>query len=153
MAKQTITIRIDDRDVKELQRAIFRIQKEAKDELKDEVMDIARYAATQFQRSAQTTRQRLIAQSIKARRDVTPVIEIGGNRRMNVRGGATYSDMLFGVEFGAVNGFLRNKGRAFPYRTPDNRGYWIFPTARKIQPEITRRWYQAVDDMLDRWTN
>ncbi len=153
MAKETITIRIDDRDVRELQRAIFRIQKEAKDELKNEVMDIARYAATEFQRSAQTTRQRLLAQSIKARRDVTPVIEFGGNRKMNVRGGATFSQMLFGVEFGAVSGFLRNGGRSFPRRTPDNRGYWIFPTARKLQPTITRRWYQAVDDMLDKWVS
>jgi len=155
MAKETISIKINDADLRDLQRAIFRMEKAVKDDLKSDVMDIARDAVPQFQRAAQTTRQQVLRPSVKARKDVTPVIEFGGASRAGVRGGASFSQLLFGTEFGAVKGFLRNDGRAFPARSPrqgrGNRGYWIFPTAKKLQPTITRRWYQTVDSVLDRW--
>lgn len=156
MAKQTVSIKINDEDLRELQRAIFKMEKASKDDLKNEVMEIAKDAVPEFQRAAQTTRQRTLRPTVKARKDVTPVIEFGGNRSAGVSGGATYSQLLFGTEFGATRAFLRNGGRAFPARSPrsgrGSRGYWIFPTAKKIQPTITRRWYQSVDDVLDKWT-
>jgi len=156
MAKETVTIKINDADLRDLQKAIFRMEKESKTDLKNEVMEIAKDAVPEFQRSAQTTRQQVLRPTVKARKDVTPVIEFGGNRSAGVSGGATFSQMLFGTEFGANRAFLHNGGRAFPARSPragrGSRGYWIFPTAKKIQPTITRRWYQAVDDVLDRWT-
>lgn len=156
MAKETVSIKINDADLRDLQKAIFRMEKASKDDLKNEVMEMAKDAVPVFQRSAQTTRQQTLRPTVKARKDVTPVIEFGGNTRAGVRGGATYSQMLFGTEFGANQAFLRNGGRAFPARSPragrGSRGYWIFPTAKKLQPTITRRWYQAVDDVLDRWT-
>lgn len=156
MAKQTVNIKINDVDLRELQRAIFRMEKESKTDLKNEVMKIAQEQVPAFQRSAQTNRQLKLRPTVKARKDVTPVIEFGGASRAGVSGGATYSELLFGTEFGASRAFLRNGGRAFPVRSPKlgrgSRGYWIFPTAKKIQPAITRRWYQAVDDVLDRWS-
>lgn len=156
MAKETVSIKIDDVDLRNLQRAIFRMQKAVKDDLKADVMDIARDAVPEFQRAAQTTRQMKLRPSVKARKDVTPVIEFGGASRPGVRGGATFSQLLFGTEFGATRAFLRNGGRAFPVRSPrlgrGSRGYWIFPTAKKIQPTITRRWYQSVDSVLDKWS-
>lgn len=156
MAKETISIKINDADLRDLQRAIFRMEKESKTDLKNEVMEIAKDAVPAFQRAAQTTRQQTLRPTVKARKDVTPVIEFGGSQRAGVRGGATFSQLLFGTEFGANRAFLRNGGRAFPARSPragrGSRGYWIFPTAAKLQPTITRRWYQAVDDVLDRWT-
>lgn len=156
MAKETISIKINDADLRDLQKAIFRMEKASKDDLKNEVMEMAKDAVPVFQRSAQTTRQQALKPTVKARKDVTPVIEFGGAGKAGVRGGATFSQLLFGTEFGANQAFLRNGGRAFPARSPragrGSRGYWIFPTAKKIQPTITRRWYQAVDDVLDRWT-
>lgn len=156
MAKETVSIKINDADLRDLQKAIFRMEKESKTDLKDEVMKIAQEQVPAFQRAAQTSRQLALRPSVKARKDVTPVIEFGGARSAGVSGGATFSQLLFGTEFGATQGFLRNGGRAFPVRSPKlgrgSRGYWIFPTAKKIQPTITRRWYQAVDDVLDRWT-
>lgn len=155
MAKETVSIKINDADLRDLQRAIFRMEKAVKDDLKSDVMDIARAAVPEFQRAAQTSRQQALRLSVKARKDVTPVIEFGGAARAGVRGGASFSQLLFGTEFGATNGFLRNGGRSFPVRSPrqgrGNRGYWIFPTAKKIQPMITRRWYQSVDSVLDKW--
>ena len=155
MAKETVSIKINDADLRDLQRAIFRMQKAVKDDLKSDVMDIARDAVPQFQRSAQTTRQMKLRPAVKARKDVTPIIEFGGASRAGVSGGASFSQLLFGTEFGAINGFLRNGGRAFPKRSPrqgrGNKGYWIFPTAHRLQPMITRRWYQTVDSVLDKW--
>lgn len=155
MAKETVSIKVNDADLRGLQRAIFRMQKAVKDDVKNDVMDIAKDAVPMFQRAAQTTRQMALKPAVKARKDVMPVIEFGGARRAGVSGGANYSDLLFGTEFGATRAFLRNGGRAFPARSPrsgrGNQGYWIFPTAKKIQPLITRRWYQTVDNVLDKW--
>jgi hypothetical protein len=157
MGKQTVSVKIDQADLRELQRAIFRMQKAVKDDLKADVMDIARDSVPAFQRSAQTTRQRQLRPTVKARKDVTPIIEFGGPQSAGVSGGASFSQMLFGTEFGANKAFLRNGGRSFPMRSPrqgrGNKGYWIFPTAKKLQPEITRRWYQSVDSVLDKWAS
>lgn len=155
MAKETVSIKINDADLRGLTRSIFKMQKAVKDDLKSDVMDIARSAVPEFQRAAQTSRQMALRAAVFARKDVTPVIEFGGKAKAGVSGGATYSDLLFGTEFGANRAFLRNGGRAFPRRSPrqgrGNKGYWIFPTAKKLQPEITRRWYQTVDNVLDKW--
>jgi len=155
MAKQTVSIKIDDADLRGLQRAIFRMQKAAKDDIKDDVLKIAQEAVPYFQRAAQTKRQLALRPTVKARKDVTPIIEFGGRSSAGVSGGASYSEMLFGTEFGASQGFLSNGGRSFPNRSPKegrgNKGYWIFPTAKKIQPMISRRWYQSVDSVLDKW--
>jgi hypothetical protein len=155
MAKTTVSIRVDDADIRGLTRAIYRMEKASKTDLKDQVMKIAEAAVPEFQRAAQTTRQQALRGTVKARKDVTPVIEFGGARKAGVSGGATYSDLLFGTEFGANKAFLRNGGRAFPARSPrqgrGNKGYWIFPAAARMQPMISRRWYQAVDDIIDKW--
>ncbi len=155
MAKETVSIKVNDVDIRALQRALFKIEKAAKDEIKEDVFNLAKEMVPEFQRSAQTTRQLALRPTVKARKDVTPVIEFGGAARAGVSGGASYSQMLFGTEFGASQGFLRNGGRSFPVRSPrsgrGNTGYWIFPTAKKLQPLVTRRWYQAVDSVIDKW--
>jgi hypothetical protein len=47
------------------------------------------------------------------------------------------------TDFGSAGNFP-NGGYKFPARTQSegrgNRGYWIFPTLKALQPEITRRW-------------
>jgi len=154
MAK-SMTIKVDDQDIRELNRAIFRMEKASKDDLKAEVLQLAQDMVPHFQRSAQTSRQMALRPTVKAKKDINPYIQFGGLQSAGVRGGATMTDMLFGTEFGAVEPKLRNNGRAFPKRSPrqgrGNKGYWIFPTAQKLQPMIVRRWYQTVDNVLDKW--
>jgi hypothetical protein len=68
---------------------------------------------------------------------------------------------LFGNEFGgernAYNSLsaFPNGGYRFPARSPregrGNAGYWIFPTLKTLQPEIRRRWKDAVDKVMDNW--
>ena len=64
-------------------------------------------------------------------------------------GGATTQTLWAGYEFGS------NRYPQFPRRTPNlgrgNSGYFIYPTLRKIQPELVRKWEEAFDTILKKW--
>lgn len=55
-------------------------------------------------------------------------------------GGASTLDMVYGLEFGST------RLPQFPARKKE--GYFIYPTLRKIQPELIKRWESAFDDIL-----
>lgn len=155
----SVSLRIDDQDLKDFLKVMNSMGKEANNELKDEVLSISEMMATALRFSASSKRQKIAANTIRARYDRLPTISIGGSKKITSynRKGGTVGDMLFGVEFGAKLPYLRNGGRSFPTRsamygtTGGSKGYWIFPTLRKMQPEIRRRWYQAVDDLIEKW--
>jgi hypothetical protein len=48
-----------------------------------------------------------------------------------------------------------NRLRQFPRRTPSkgrgNAGYFIYPTLRKIQPELINKWQEAFSKILKEW--
>jgi hypothetical protein len=63
--------------------------------------------------------------------------------------------VLFGSEFGGPAPF-ENGGRRFPERSRPqgrgNEGYGIFITLKRIQPELTRRWKDAVNRrVIEKW--
>jgi len=64
-------------------------------------------------------------------------------------GGGTTKDLWAGYEFGS------NRFHQFPRRTPNqgrgNSGYFIYPTLRKIQPELIRKWEEAFDTIIKKW--
>ena len=64
-------------------------------------------------------------------------------------GGGTTQKLWAGLEFGS------NRYRQFPRRTPSrgrgNSGYFIYPTLRKIQPELVRKWEEAFATILKKW--
>jgi hypothetical protein len=64
-------------------------------------------------------------------------------------GGGTTQTLWAGYEFGS------NRFPQFPRRTPNrgrgNSGYFIYPTLRKIQPELVRKWEEAFDTILKKW--
>ena len=55
-------------------------------------------------------------------------------------GGASTLDMVYGLEFGS------NRLPQFPSRRRE--GYTIYPTLRKIQPELIKKWETAFDEIL-----
>jgi len=55
-------------------------------------------------------------------------------------GGASTLDMVYGLEFGS------NQYPQFPPRRKE--GYFIYPTLRKLQPEIIKEWEAAFDKIL-----
>lgn len=61
-------------------------------------------------------------------------------------GGGNTRDLLYGTEFGSY------KYKQFPKRSPKegqgNRGYFIYPTLKRIQPEILSRWEEAFSKIV-----
>jgi hypothetical protein len=64
-------------------------------------------------------------------------------------GGATTRDLWGGEEFGS------NKYKQFPIWSGTygrgSKGWFIYPTLRKLQPEILNRWEVGFDDILKEW--
>ena len=64
-------------------------------------------------------------------------------------GGATTRGLWGGEEFGS------NKFKQFPIWSGSqgrgSRGWFIYPTLRRLQPEIIQRWETAFDQILKEW--
>lgn len=156
-------------DLRGLIYAINQMDKEANKNLKDEVASISKWSAQGIIASAYSApmpaQAAIVASSVRANRDRIPNVTVGGTRGRKTRGSANRAGVPAGVllkgnEFGAYPtseaGRFPNGGRRFPYRSPSrgrgNTGYWIFPELRSQQPEITRKWKQAVNKVLDNWS-
>lgn len=64
-------------------------------------------------------------------------------------GGATTRDLWGGEEFGS------NKYKQFPIWSgrykQGSRGWFIYPTLRKLQPEILQKWNLAFNEIVKEW--
>lgn len=136
-------------------RAYSKLGKEARKATKVEVQKVAQIVAdrTAAAGRARGGRDALLAGTAKAKQDRVPIVEYGGKQRAGVSGGATFSQLVYGMEFGAEQ--QGPNGWRFPPRTPKkgrgNEGYWIFPTARKMGPEIAELWFRALDQIAEEW--
>ena len=159
-----ITIKPDLSDYRGLLKAISQMDKESQGALKSEVQSISKWTAQGMvyaAYSAPMPRQAaIVANSIRANKDRIPNVTIGGSKGQ-ASGGANSGQLLFGNEFGSDRnlkgsaGSFPNGGYRFPERSPGkgrgNAGYWIFPTLKTLQPEIRRRWFNAIEKVLDNW--
>ena len=164
--RQTIRFQPDLRDLRGLLKALNKMDDDSKKALKDDVTSISGWTAGAIKTSgyvgARFPKQaQIVVATVRANKDRIPNITIGGSRG-RVSGGANAGILLYGNEFGGspessigVSGFA-NGGYRFPERSPregrGNKGYWIFPTLKAIQPEITRRWKNAVGEVYENWT-
>jgi hypothetical protein len=162
--RTTITVKPDLSDYKGLLKAISVMDKQAQGALKDEVASISKwtaqgmiYASYGAQMPAQAA---IVAATIRPARDRVPTVYIGGAKG-RASGGANAGQLLFGNEFGGernAKGSLSafpNGGFRFPERSDregrGNKGYWIFPSLKEMQPTIRRRWFTAVNKVMDNW--
>jgi hypothetical protein len=164
-ARTSITVRPDLKDYRELLKALNLMDKQAQVGLKDEVYSISAWTAKGIQQAGYghpiyPKQAQIVAASVKPSRDRVPTVRVGGSRG-RVSGGANAGQLLFGNEFGGdrnaygnLNAFP-NGGYRFPARTSregrGNTGYWIFPTLKAMQPEIRKRWFVAVNKVMDLW--
>jgi len=163
--RTTITVKPDLKDYRTLLKALNLMDKEAQFELKNEVQSISAWTAKNIQQSAYAfspmpKQAAIVAQTVRAARDRVPTVYVGGTKG-KASGGANAGQLLFGNEFGGNrNAFgsvskFKNGGYKFPPRTArqgrGNTGYWIFPTLKAMQPEITKRWHNAVNQVMDKW--
>lgn len=149
--KVTVRIQPDQSDLRGLYRAFRKMDDNSKQSLKDEVTSISAWSASEMQLSYNLNpypaQAQKVAATIRANKDRIPNVTIGGSKG-RFSGGAVSGQVLFGSEFGGPAPFA-NGGRRFPDRSPSagrgNIGYGIFATLKRIQPELTRRWKEAVD--------
>ena len=134
--------------------AFNKLGKEANKATREEVQKIADLAARKTAAAAPSDRRyQILGQTAKAKRDRVPIVEYGGAKRAGVSGGATLNQLVYGMEFGAYQ--AGPNGWRFPERTPTkgrgNQGYWIFPTASRIQPDIAKLWLDALERITKEW--
>ena len=164
--KSTIKFQPDLKDLRGLLNALNKMDDASKKALKDDVSSISMWTAGAIKMagyvgSPMPAQTAIVAATVRGNKDRIPNVTIGGSRG-RVSGGANAGILLFGNEFGgspdsrkSVSGFP-NGGYKFPARTPregrGNKGYWIFPTLKAMQPEITRRWKAAVGEVYGNWS-
>ena len=152
--RSSISLKADTKALAGLFAALKEMDKEANDWLRDEVKDIAIFAAQQIKMGAygsevlMSGQSHRIAETVRGRRDRVPNVVIGGSR-IKFSGGAVSGMVVMGNEWGSGRKFP-NGGRRYPF--PLTKGNWIFPTVRAIQPDITHRWKRAVTHVLHNWT-
>ena len=103
--------------------------------------------------SAHSLNSRAVAGRIAEGSKVKKSSKIGeityGYEAQKFSGGATTKQIWGGSEFGS------NKFRQFPVWSGregrGSRGWFIYPTLRKLQPEILTRWTSAFDKILKEW--
>jgi hypothetical protein len=163
--KVTIKMQPDISQLRGLLKALNQMDDDSKKALKEDVASISAWTANGIRMagyvgSPMPAQTAIVAQTVRGNKDRIPNVTIGGSRG-RASGGAKAGILLFGNEFGSDRntfgsaGNFPNGGYKFPARTPGqgrgNRGYWIFPTLKAMQPEITRRWKNSVEKVLDNW--
>jgi hypothetical protein len=163
--RETIKIQPDMRDLRDTLKALNTMEKEANTELKDDVQAITMWMAQGIQQAGfahpvYPKQAAIVARTVRGNRDRIPSVTIGGSKG-RVSGGANAGQLLFGNEFGGdrnaygnLNAFP-NGGFRFPPRTDregrGNVGYWIFPTLKDNQTELTDKWMTAVKKVFAKW--
>jgi hypothetical protein len=153
---EQVKLEIKKSDLRALLNTFSKMGKAANKDLRDASYAIARDVASDLKASAagansiggNAFQAQAVAQGIVPRKDRLALIKISGKRQV-ASGGASVEDLLWGAEFGS------NKYKQFPGRSPregrGNRGYFIFPTLKRLQPKIRKDWVNAVAKVADIW--
>jgi len=164
-SRTSITVKPDLGDYRGLLKALSVMDKESQGKLKNEVYSISSWVAGGIKTSAYVgarfpAQAAVVAATVRPSRDRVPTIYVGGAKG-RVSGGANAGQLLFGNEFGGernAKGSLStfpNGGFKFPERSDregrGNKGYWIFPTLKVMQPTIKRRWQESCVNVLENW--
>lgn len=144
-------------DLQGLFAAFRRLDDEGKAQVKEigkEYSDLAAKKIADNSHMSQYPKQAaIVSASIRKTTERIPVVAIGGPKG-KYSGGANAGVIVFGNEFGATKPANAWK---FPPRSPrvgkrGNKGWWIFPTLKEIQPELLKMWKDDLDKVLRKWT-
>jgi hypothetical protein len=141
----------DKAELRQVYKALKGMGDAAKEEAKRDSNALADYAQKQIGATA-TTRGKAaikIATGSKVKKSSTTGEITYGYASQKFSGGATTKDLWGGTEFGS------NRYRQFPIWSGregrGSKGYFLYPTLRRIQPEIVSRWTQSFDKILKEW--
>ena len=152
MANETIAY--NKSDLRDIYKAFKAMDDQAIQEARTESNALATYAANQIKvsalgRTVAAAGVRRVAEGVR----ISKSSKIGdfsyGFASQRFSGGGTTQKLWAGLEFGS------NRYSQFPRRTPNrgrgNSGYFIYPTLRKIQPELVQKWEEAFATILKKW--
>ena len=153
MASETIAYNRN--DIRDILKAFKVMDVQATEEARIQSNALATYAAEQIKTAARgRTKSGKVAQRVADGVSISKTSKIGefkyGFARQKFSGGANTQTLWGGVEFGS------NKFKQFPSYSGregrGSRGWFIYPTLRRIQPELISKWEAAYNRILDKWS-
>lgn len=147
-------VALDQTELRAVFRALKNMSEEANDEAKRQSGALAEFARDEVIQTSNTLQSRKVATRIANGSRVKKSSRIGeityGFASQKFSGGATTKTIWGGSEFGS------NKFKQFPVWSGregrGSKGWFIYPTLRRIQPEIVARWTASFDKILKEWT-
>lgn len=146
-------IALDKSELAGVFKALKNLDEAAIEEAKRQSGALADYARAEIIQTADTLKSRKVASRIATGSKVKKSSKIGeityGYASQRFSGGADTKTIWGGSEFGS------NKLKQFPIWSGregrGSKGYFIYPTLRRIQPEIVERWSAAFSKILKEW--
>jgi hypothetical protein len=141
----------DKAELRQVYKALKGMGDAAKDEAKRDSNALAEYAQNQITSAANNRGKAAIkiATGSKVKKSSTTGEITYGYASQKFSGGADTKMLWGGTEFGS------NRYRQFPVWSGregrGSKGYFIYPTLRRIQPYIVAEWTQSFDKILKRW--
>ena len=147
-------VALDQTELRQVFKALKGMSDEAKEEAKRQSGALADFARSEVIQTANSIRSNKVAGRIAEGSRVKKSSRIGeityGFASQKFSGGATTKDIWGGSEFGS------NKFKQFPVWSGregrGSKGWFIYPTLRRIQPEIVAKWTASFDKILKEWT-
>jgi hypothetical protein len=146
-----VSIAYDRNDIRGILKAFKAMDDQATDEARTQSAALAYFASQEIKAAAATrTKSGKAAQRIADGVSISKSSKIGefsyGFARQKFSGGATTQTLWGGMEFGS------NKFKQFPSYSGrqgrGSRGWFIYPTLRRIQPELIEKWEASFDRIL-----
>jgi len=152
MASENIAF--DKSELRAVFKALKNMDEQATEEAKRQSGNLAEYARAEVIATASGLNSSKVAGRIASGSKVKKSSRIGeityGFASQKFSGGATTKDIWGGSEFGS------NKYKQFPVWSGregrGSKGWFIYPTLRKIQPYIVAEWTKSFDKILKEWT-
>ena len=141
----------DRAELRQVYGALKRMDDSAKEEAKRKSGALAEYAQRYIYEAAadRGTVASRIAKGSRVKKSSTTGEITYGFASQKFSGGATSKDLWGGEEFGS------NRYRQFPNWSGrygrGSKGWFIYPTLRKIQPYIVSEWTEAFSTILKEW--
>ena len=152
MASETIAY--NKSDLRDLYKAFKLMDEQATEEARTQSSALATYASEEIKTAARgRTKSGKVAQRVADGVSISKSSKIGefryGFARQKFSGGATTQTLWGGVEFGS------NKFKQFPTYSGrqgrGSRGWFIYPTLRRIQPELINKWQEGFSRIIKEW--
>jgi len=149
-----VKIAYDKSDLRDVLKAFKAMDDQATEEARTQSAALAYFASEEIKATARTrTKASAAVERVAEGVSISKSSKIGefsyGFARQKFSGGATTQTLWGGLEFGS------NKFKQFPAYSGrqgrGSRGWFIYPTLRRIQPELINKWEIAFDRILKEW--